>query len=91
MNIICLRLSTFYDPIVVNAPRCMIAAPSPSKQNTFLLGLANAIPCAIELACPIEPTVRKSFSCPYYFLTLSSHNSRDRNPVVETTTSCAPS
>ena len=37
-------------------------APSPSKQYTCLLFLTYAIPKAILDACPIEPTVKKSYS-----------------------------
>ena len=44
-----------------NAPRCIIAEPSPSIHHTFLSGLLRATPIAIDDVCPIEPTVRKSY------------------------------
>lgn len=67
-----------------------MAAPSPSKHHTHLDFFVIAMPKAMDEACPIDPTVRKSLSCPYLKLSLNSYNSLDRNPVDETTTSCLP-
>ena len=46
------------------AGMCMMVALSPSRATTFRSGLDSAIPRATELACPIEPTFRKSSVCP---------------------------
>ena len=66
-------------------PICMRAAPSPSKQTTSRSGSDIASPSAIEEACPIPPTVKKSIpdilSC-----VLRSSSSRPSFPVVATTT-----
>lgn len=64
-----------------------MAAPSPSKQNTYLLFFTIATPKAILEACPIDPTVRKSYSHPYPDFFLNSNNSLLKNPVVLTHTS----
>ena len=53
---ICLKFGIFLVPICAAAPMCIKNAPSPSKQYTFLLGLAIAIPIAILEACPMDPT-----------------------------------
>ena len=45
--------------------------------------LNNAIPNAIELACPILPTHKKSFFQVYSF-PLNYSSSLDKNPVVPT-------
>ena len=42
-----LRFPILFVPIVVIPPRCIKAAPSPSRQTTFLDGFAFAIPNAI--------------------------------------------
>ena len=56
-------------------------------QHTCLLDLNWAMPSAMAEAWPIEPTVRKSFSCPWPLATRYSNNSRDSMPVVPTITS----
>lgn len=54
---------------------CMMTEPSPSRQTTRRFFFCSAIPRAIEDACPIDPTVRKSLSCPSSRFFLSSNNS----------------
>ena len=66
LKITCLKLGSFFYAITGTAPICIRRAPSPSKQKISLSGLFIAIPSAIELAWPIEPTVKKS--CPCAFL-----------------------
>src|SRR3989339_2187720 len=69
--------------MIGSAPKCIISAPSPSRQTTFLeVNFAN--PKAICEQCPILPTVKKSLLCgKLYFLRISK-SSRDAFPVVET-------
>lgn len=67
---ICLKFSRLDWPTVAMAPMCIITEPSPSRQKTCLLGFCMATPRAIVDVCPIEPTVKKSFSWPMSLETL---------------------
>ena len=71
-------------PSTAMAPMCISTAPSPSMHQIFCSGLFIATPSAMDEACPIEPTVRKSYLwlCP--FATLVSKSSLLAFPVVET-------
>ena len=48
------------------------------------------MPYAIDAVCPIEPTVKKSLSCPLFSCSRISNISRDVLPVVETIKSSSP-
>ena len=49
------------DDIGVEISMCISAAPSPSTHQIFCSGICSAMPSAMDEACPIEPTVRKSY------------------------------
>ena len=57
-----LRIRQLGELTMAMLPICIMAAPSPSKHQTLRSGCTIAIPRAIWLACPIDPTVRKSRS-----------------------------
>ena len=83
-NTMCTILSGFLLANTAIEPICIRHAPSPSTHHIFSFFLLIAMPSAIELLCPIEPTVRKSHSCPCPFLSRISNNSLLAFPVVLT-------
>ena len=74
-------------PITAIAPRCISAAPSPSRHQTRRDCFCRAMPRAMEELWPMEPTVRKSWSWPSPRPSRSSKTSRLALPVVEMTKS----